>query len=76
MVLQVDVECRLLGHLNTVCSIAADENLVLTGSADKTAKVWRLENGKNGRILHTLVGHYKRVSLKLFPLSTDFFLGN
>ena len=29
------MECRLVGHLNTVCSVAARNNYALTGSVDK-----------------------------------------
>ena len=60
------LECRLVGHLSTVCSVAALNSYTLTGSVDKTVKLWTLDpEVKEGqRLLKTFVGHYKRVRIR------------
>lgn len=42
------------GHTNGVMCLQFDENVLITGSYDATAKVWDLETGQE---LRTLVGH-------------------
>ena len=57
------MECRLVGQLCTVCSVAALNSYALTGSVDKTVKLWALDPDvkDDQRLLKTFVGHYKRV---------------
>ena len=59
--MRATLECRLCGHHGTVCSVAAKDDKVLTGSVDKTVKLWTVQQGVDNRILHTFTGHYKRV---------------
>ena len=41
------------GHTENVCALAVTkDNLIISGSWDKTAKIW-----KDGKCIHTLVGH-------------------
>src|SRR5918996_1684524 len=50
----------LIGHNNSVCSVAIspDNKFIVTGSKDGTAKVW---DSKTGQLMHTLAGHTDRV---------------
>ena len=59
----VNMECRLVGHLCTGCSVAALNSYALTGSVDKTVKLWTLDPAVKDehRLLKTLVGHFERV---------------
>ena len=61
--LSVTRSARLSGHLSTVCSVSALDSLALTGSVDKTVKLWTLAPAVKDeeRMLKTFVGHYKRV---------------
>ena len=69
--MRATLECRLCGHHGTVCSVAAKDDKVLTGSVDKTVKLWTVQQGVDNRILHTFTGHYKRVRIRnlIFVLS-------
>ena len=49
---------RKMGALTSVC-VTVDGKYVVTGSGDKTARVWRLDNGAHVR---TLEGHLDWVS--------------
>ncbi|MDP2767727.1 MAG: hypothetical protein Q8O41_09815, partial [Candidatus Methanoperedens sp.] len=53
--------CTLEGHSDWVLAVAvtADGRRAISGSRDKTLKVWNLETGKE---LHTLAGHTGSVS--------------
>ena len=54
---------QAVGHLSTVCLVAALNIYALTGSVDKTVKLWKLDPDvkDDQRLLKTFVGHYKRV---------------
>jgi WD40 repeat protein len=73
------MECRLVGHLNTVCSVAALNNYAITGSVDKTVRLWTLDTDVKDeqRLLKTFVGHYKRVRFVSTSIhNLPFFPGN
>ena len=50
--------CELLktvkAHSSDITSIIINENKILSGSDDKTIKIWDLDSGK---LLNTLIGH-------------------
>ncbi|PMB49830.1 hypothetical protein CEN39_20185 [Fischerella thermalis CCMEE 5201] len=58
----------LTGHSHIVCSLAmsSDRQILVSGSRDKTIKVWQLETGE---LLHTLKGH--RDGVYAIALSPD-----
>ena len=71
--MRATLECRLCGHHGTVCSVAAKDDKVLTGSVDKTVKLWTVQQGVDNRILHTFTGHYKRVRIRDFHFCVLYF---
>ena len=71
--MRATLECRLCGHHGTVCSVAAKDDKVLTGSVDKTVKLWTVQQGVDNRILHTFTGHYKRVRIGDFHFCVLYF---
>ena len=71
--MRATLECRLCGHHGTVCSVAAKDEKVLTGSVDKTVKLWTVQQGVDNRILHTFTGHYKRVRIRYFHFCVLYF---
>ncbi|CAG0924373.1 unnamed protein product [Notodromas monacha] len=54
------IACRttMVGHLETVRCLQADEERVISGSYDRTLKIWCI---KTGRCLRTLTGHTGKV---------------
>ena len=62
---QVDYLVRLRGHKKAVISLDMDNTRIVTGSADKRMKVWKVTKAKgeewDGEMLGTLEGHGKRV---------------
>ncbi len=44
----------LEGHTNSVWSVGIKDNLIISGSYDKTIKIWDIESGK---CIKTLEGH-------------------
>ena len=44
----------LEGHTNSVLSVCIKDNLIISGSFDKTIKIWDIESGKG---IKTLEGH-------------------
>lgn len=60
----------LIGHDSNVCSLSCFEELVISGSWDKTAKVW-----ENGTLKWELKGHEASVwDAKILPGKSDEFL--
>ncbi|AWP18801.1 putative F-box/WD repeat-containing protein 9 [Scophthalmus maximus] len=44
-------------HINSVLLIGGEGKVLATGSRDRTVKLWDLQAGSSGTLLHTLVGH-------------------
>lgn len=60
----------LIGHESNVCSLADSHGVVISGSWDKTAKVW-----ENGTLKWDLKGHDASVwDAKIVPQMSDHFL--
>ena len=55
-----EVQQYFVGHNHVVSSgaISSDNKFIVTGSSDKTAKIWNLD----GTLIHTLRGHSKEVT--------------
>ncbi|KAG7812464.1 hypothetical protein KL921_001696 [Ogataea angusta] len=53
----VDPAYVLVGHQNNVCALACKDGLIMSGSWDSTAKVWR----KDGTVVYELKGHENSV---------------
>ena len=71
--LSVEESQRLVGHSKAVLDacFSPDGNYVLTGSADKTAKLWEIQNGAE-RVL--LKGHQGAINAVAFAASGQFVL--
>ncbi|KAG5354599.1 Protein DOA1 [Yarrowia sp. B02] len=60
----------LVGHDNNVCALDLADDLVISGSWDKTAKVWC-----DGRVLYNLEGHDQAVwAVKIVSAKENVFL--
>ncbi|CAB3978223.1 F-box WD repeat-containing 7-like [Paramuricea clavata] len=64
---------ELNGHTKRVLSVSAFENMIASGSYDKTIKVW---DAKSGKILQTLTGHSKGVWCLCFLSKTLLISGS
>lgn len=53
---------ELFGHTGDVRSVAVSKDLIITGSRDKTAKVWRIDSSNEIYELTTLKSHENYVS--------------
>lgn len=58
--LAVSVQClrTLVGHTGGVWSSQMRDNIIISGSTDRTLKVW---NAETGECIHTLYGHTSTV---------------
>jgi len=56
----IDLQClrTLVGHTGGVWSSQMQGNIIVSGSTDRTLKVW---NAESGQCLHTLYGHTSTV---------------
>ena len=63
---------RLSGHLDSVYCLEFDSRRIITGSRDRTIKVWSLETG---RCLATFMGHRGSVLCLKFDKDWDFPTG-
>ncbi|KAM5530207.1 hypothetical protein V8D89_016121 [Ganoderma adspersum] len=62
----------LLGHTENVCALhAAEDGTIISGSWDKTAKVW-----KDFKLLHDLVGHQQSVWTVLAIDGSQYLTGS
>ncbi|MFO1031953.1 MAG: protein kinase [Planctomycetota bacterium] len=67
--------CSLVGHLDeiSVATFSPDADLVATGSADRTVRVWRTATGE---LLHCLRGHRSGIKSLSFSLDGKQILSN
>ena len=62
-----------IGHIDYVSSahFSSDGKLVVTGAADKTAKIWE---ANSGRLLHSLEGHTRDLTTTQFSPDAKFIV--
>lgn len=63
------------GHNQEVNCIDCRGNLIISGSRDKTAKMWSLNSDQIGKSLHTISTHDRVWSVAISPSLCNFIIG-
>nr|XP_003224284.1 PREDICTED: F-box/WD repeat-containing protein 4 [Anolis carolinensis] len=66
---------KFLGHEQEVNCVDSQGGIIVSGSRDKTAKVWSLSPGRAGKCLHTIQTEDRVWSIAISPLSSSFVTG-
>ncbi|KAG8135714.1 putative F-box-WD repeat-containing protein, partial [Naja naja] len=59
---------KILGHQQEVNCVDCQESIIVSGSRDRTAKVWSLLSGRAGQCLHTIQTEDRVWSIAISPL--------
>ena len=71
------VKRTLAGHIGGVLVLAVLENgYLVSGSADKTIKIWKIWNVEDGTLIKTLTGHTKSVDALVVLNNGDLVSGS
>ncbi|XP_007426005.1 F-box/WD repeat-containing protein 4 [Python bivittatus] len=66
---------KILGHEQEVNCVDCQGSIIVSGSRDRTAKVWSLSSGRAGQCLHTIQTEDRVWSIAISPLSSSFVTG-
>ncbi|KAJ7325125.1 hypothetical protein JRQ81_018145 [Phrynocephalus forsythii] len=66
---------KFLGHEQEVNCVDCQGGIVVSGSRDRTAKIWTLSPGRAGQCLHTVQTEDRVWSTAISPLSSSFVTG-
>ncbi|KAM3834855.1 F-box/WD repeat-containing protein 4 isoform 2-T2 [Vipera latastei] len=61
---------KILGHQQEVNCVDCQDSIIVSGSRDRTAKVWSLSSGRAGQCLHTIQTEDRVWSIAISPLSS------